>query len=115
MNEPTVEVEYFTDPICSWSWAMEPHVLRLRAALGSQANWVLRMVGMLDAQFSDPIQQVHLPAQWAPQWFEVSRRTIERDLILKCLLKDRCPKDHQFEPNPGRGNDQKPWAFPEIS
>lgn len=71
-----LEIEYFTDPICSWSWALEPQLLRLRAALGDQAKWRLRLMGMVDGpRFSDPLQQIHQPGQWAPQWLEVAQRT----------------------------------------
>ena len=71
-----IEVDYFTDPICSWSWAMEPQIARLRVALGARARWRLRLMGMLDSPaFHDPLQQIHRPAHWGPQWAEVSRQT----------------------------------------
>lgn len=55
---------------------MEPQVLRLRAALGQRADWRLRLVGMVDGpRFSDPVQEIHRPGQWAPQWLEVGQRT----------------------------------------
>ncbi len=72
-----VYVTYYTDPLCSWSWAMEPGWRRLRYAFGDQVQWRYKMGGLVaDAtEFEDPVNSVHRPAQWAPQWFEVAKKT----------------------------------------
>lgn len=41
-----VEIEFYTDPFCCWSWAMEPAWRRLRYEFGDQVNWKYRMSGM---------------------------------------------------------------------
>jgi putative protein-disulfide isomerase len=38
---------YFTDPICIWSWAFEPHWIRLREALAGQVVFSVRMGGLV--------------------------------------------------------------------
>ena len=76
VDDAVVEVDYFTDPLCSWSWAMEPQIVRLRAALAGVARWRVRLVGMIDGPgFQDPLQDVHRPQQWAPQWTQVQQQT----------------------------------------
>ncbi len=56
---------------------MEPGWRRLRYVYGDQVRWQYRMGGLVaDAErFEDPVNSVHRPAQWAPQWFEVHKKT----------------------------------------
>lgn len=73
----SVEVAYFTDPLCSWSWAFEPQWRRLRYEFGEQLTWRYHMGGMLaDWQsFSDPLNAVANPAQMGLQWHQVRELT----------------------------------------
>jgi len=72
-----VEIAYFTDPLCCWSWAMEPHWRRLRMAFAAHDGivWRVRMGGMLAdwERFGDPVHDVCTPAQMAPYWYQVRR------------------------------------------
>jgi putative protein-disulfide isomerase len=74
---PDVEVIYYTDPLCSWSWAFEAVWRRLRYELGGRISWHYVMGGMIpDWQtFNDPLHSVHRPAQMGPGWYEVRHRT----------------------------------------
>jgi len=62
---PEIEIEYFTDPLCCWSWAMEPGLRRLRSEFGDAIALRSRMGGMLLdwRRFSDPLNAVYRPAQ----------------------------------------------------
>ncbi|HEU4753359.1 MAG TPA: DsbA family protein [Armatimonadota bacterium] len=68
-----IEIAYFTDPLCSWSWALEPHWHRLREEWGERLAWRYHMGGMLPDWFSyrDPLNSVGQPAHMGPQWFYV--------------------------------------------
>ena len=70
-----LDVTYYTDPLCSWSWAFEPVWLRLRYELGNQVAWRYRMGGMIaDWQhYADPLNDVSAASHLGPQWLEVSR------------------------------------------
>ena len=70
-----VAVEYFTDPLCAWSWAFEGPLRRLRDALGDRLPWRVRMGGLIAGwdRYDDPVHCVSRPAQMAPHWFEVRR------------------------------------------
>ena len=72
-----VEITYFTDPLCSWSWALEPAWRRLRYELGDHLGWRYRMGGMIPdwSRYADPISDVAAPTHMGPQWLEVSRRS----------------------------------------
>jgi predicted DsbA family dithiol-disulfide isomerase len=76
-SRAAVEVLCFTDPLCSWSWAMEPERQRLVEALGPALEWRSVMGGMIpDWQtYSDPMNAVHRPAQMGPQWYHVRTET----------------------------------------
>lgn len=72
-SEALVAIDYYTDPLCPWSWALEPQWRRLRYEFGAQVTWRYHMGGMLpDWQtFSDPLNSVSNPGQMGLQWFQV--------------------------------------------
>jgi predicted DsbA family dithiol-disulfide isomerase len=67
-----LEVTYYTDPLCCWSWAMEPHWRRLLDELGDRLAWRYRMGGMIAdwASYQDPVNAVRRPSQMGPVWME---------------------------------------------
>jgi len=72
-----VEVTYFTDPLCSWSWAFEPIWRRLRYELAGRMSWHYVLGGLIPdwETFNDPLHSVHRPAQMGPSWYEVRHLT----------------------------------------
>jgi predicted DsbA family dithiol-disulfide isomerase len=68
-----LHITYFTDPLCSWSWAFEPQWRRLRVECGDQLTWRYHMAGMISdwQQYSDPLNDVNRPVQMGPQWYQV--------------------------------------------
>lgn len=66
-------IEYYTDPLCSWSWAFEAQWRRLRYEYGDQLQWCSRMGGLLAdwRSFTDPLNDIHRSAQMEPQWLQV--------------------------------------------
>lgn len=68
-----VHVIYYTDPLCSWSWAFEPQWRRLRQESEGQISWRYCMGGMIAdwQQYSDPLNDISRPIQMGPQWAEV--------------------------------------------
>lgn len=72
-----VEIDYFTDPLCCWSWALEPHWRQLRDEFAGQLAWRYRMGGMIDdwQSFRDPLNAIHGPAQMGPHWLYVRQTT----------------------------------------
>ena len=45
--------DYFTDPLCSWSWGNEPIYRRLREEFGGQIAWTHRMGGLMEKRSED--------------------------------------------------------------
>lgn len=74
---PDVEVTYFTDPLCSWSWAFEAIWRRLRFELAGRIAWRYVLGGLIPdwQSFNDPLHSVHRPAQMGPSWYEVRHLT----------------------------------------
>jgi predicted DsbA family dithiol-disulfide isomerase len=68
-----VFVEYYTDPLCSWSWAFEAQWRRLRYECGDRLGWRYHMGGLIAdwGSYDDPFNAIHSPAQMGPQWFQV--------------------------------------------
>ncbi|WP_276496228.1 DsbA family protein [Pontibacter litorisediminis] len=68
----SVEIEVYTDPLCCWSWALEPQWRKLRFLYQGRLKWRYRMGGLVpnwDA-FSDPMNAVSRPLQMGPLWME---------------------------------------------
>ena len=63
-----VEIIYYTDPLCSWSWAFEPQWRRLRYEFGSQICPRYVMCGMISdwQSYSDPFNSVSRPPPNGP-------------------------------------------------
>ncbi|MBZ9730115.1 DsbA family protein [Salegentibacter sp. JZCK2] len=65
-------LEYFTDPLCCWSWGLEPQLRKLRYLLKNrlQINYV--MGGLLRdwEHYSDQLNCIIKPSQMGPLWVE---------------------------------------------
>ncbi len=77
MHEPELELICFTDPYCSWCWATEPVLYRLRETYRDQIALRYVMGGLVRdmADFFDNGNGIRTTAQVAPHWREVSQRT----------------------------------------
>lgn len=72
-----VEIVYFTDPYCSWCWATEPMLYRIRETFRDQIRIHYVMGGLVRdmAEFYDALNNIRTPAQVAPHWRMVSERS----------------------------------------
>ncbi|OKL40491.1 DsbA family oxidoreductase [Pontibacter flavimaris] len=68
----SVEIEVYTDPLCCWSWALEPQWRRLRYAYQGRLKWRYRMGGLIPNwdSFNDPMHAISRPLQMGPLWME---------------------------------------------
>lgn len=75
VGEGAVFIEYYTDPLCSWSWAFEAQWRRLRYECVGHLVWRYHMGGLIaDWQsYDDPFNDIRGPAQMGPQWFQVQK------------------------------------------
>ena len=69
-----VAVTYYTDPLCCWSWALEPQWRRFRYEYQDNVRWRYCMGGLLPGwkHFSDPVHAISRPAQMGPLWMEAA-------------------------------------------
>lgn len=65
-------IEYFTDPLCCWSWAFEPQLRKLRFLLKDRLHINYVMGGLLRdwKKFNDQMNDVCRPAQLGPLWMQ---------------------------------------------
>ncbi|MER2999205.1 DsbA family protein [Pontibacter populi] len=68
----SVEIVYYTDPLCCWSWAMEPQWRRLRFEYRGKIKWRYCMGGLIANwnSFNDPMNSISRPLQMGPLWME---------------------------------------------
>lgn len=71
--EVPIEVVVYTDPLCCWSAALQPHINKLREELMAPIQFRYCMAGMISnwKAFMDPINSIMKPAQMGPVWMEV--------------------------------------------
>lgn len=69
-----VEVTFYTDPLCCWSWAFEPQWRRLQYEFQNRLTCRYVMSGLLPGwqNYNDPIYSVSRPMQMGPMWHEAS-------------------------------------------
>jgi predicted DsbA family dithiol-disulfide isomerase len=72
-----IEIVYYTDPLCCWSWAMEEALGRLLEEQGQRINLRYCMGGLIPdwTSYNDPINAVTKPIQLGPVWMEVRHLT----------------------------------------
>lgn len=72
-----VEITFYTDPLCCWSWAFEPAWRKLQYQFREQIYFKYVMTGLLPSwkNYSDPLYSVNRPQQMGPVWMEVSETT----------------------------------------
>lgn len=65
-------VDYFTDPLCCWSWALEPQLRKLRFLLKDRLHLNYVMGGLLSEwkNYNDQMNDVARPAQLGPLWMQ---------------------------------------------
>lgn len=86
-----VEVGYYTDPLCCWSWALEPAWRKLQYEFGESMKISYKMAGLLPSWKSFGGQSgicdgVYSPAIMLPEWMharEVSGMEINDEIWRK--------------------------------
>ena len=82
------KIEYFTDPLCCWSWAFEPQFRKLRFLLKDRLEITYVMGGLLRdwKTFDDPMNDVSRSAQMGPLWMQarnISGQPIDDNIWIK--------------------------------
>jgi protein-disulfide isomerase-like protein with CxxC motif len=69
-----VEVIFYTDPLCCWSWAMAPAWERLKAECGPGLKVRYKMGGLLPSwkHFEDAAHSISRPSQMGPEWMHAA-------------------------------------------
>lgn len=70
-----VEITYYTDPLCCWSWAFEPQWRRLQYEFAGSITWKYCMGGMLPdwRTYNDAANNVTRPLQMGPVWMHAAQ------------------------------------------
>jgi putative protein-disulfide isomerase len=72
-----VEVIFYTDPLCCWSWAMEPSWRQLRQDYGESLRLSYKMGGLIPSwqHFRDTANSISRPSQMGPEWMQAASLT----------------------------------------
>ena len=73
----TIDISYYTDPLCCWSWAFEEEWRKLLQQYKNNIRYRYVMGGLLPAwnSFHDPLHAVSRPAQLGPVWMHAQQTT----------------------------------------
>src|SRR4051794_21017197 len=83
-----LEITYYTDPLCCWSWGFEPQWRKLLAEFSGKLKTRYCMGGLLPGwkNFHDAVNAVTKPVQMGPVWMhaaQVSGMPIQHNLWVK--------------------------------
>lgn len=86
--KPQLEMIYYTDPLCCWSWAFEPQWRRFLYEFRGKIRYRYCMGGMLPGwkNYNDAINSVTKPIQMGPVWMhakEISGMPIDYNLWMR--------------------------------
>ena len=72
-----VNIIYYTDPLCCWSWAFEPHWQQLLDRYQDSITVRYCMAGLLESwkSYYDSENSVSKPVQMGPLWMQVGHMT----------------------------------------
>lgn len=99
MSQKPVKVIYFTDPICSSCWGIEPQLRKLKLEYGNSVEFECRMGGLLK-DWSYNSGGISKPSDVAHHWDEVSvyyDMPIDGDLWLEDPLSSSYPPSIAFK------------------
>ena len=94
-----VKITYFTDPICSTCWGVEPQLRKLKLEYGDQFDLEYKMGGLLP-DWSYNSGGISKPSDVAPHWDEVSAyygMPIDGDVWLEDPLSSSFPPSIAFK------------------
>ena len=103
-----VKVIYYTDPICSSCWGIEPQLRKVKLEYGSTIEIEYRMGGLL-ADWSYNSGGISKPSDVAHHWDEVSAHydmPIDGNVWLEDPLNSSYPPSIAFKAAQLQGNDQ---------
>jgi predicted DsbA family dithiol-disulfide isomerase len=83
-----LEVVYYTDPLCCWSWAFEPQWRRFLYEFKGQIRYRYCMGGLLPKwkNYNDSVNSVTRPIQMGPVWMhakEISGMPIDFNIWMR--------------------------------
>jgi len=72
-----VELTFYTDPLCCWSWALLAEIEKLERAFPEKICVEICMGGMIQSwnNFEDPLNSVNRPSQMGPIWMDAKAKT----------------------------------------
>jgi putative protein-disulfide isomerase len=90
----SVNVRYFTDPACSWSWSTEPTVRKLMVEFGESLRWTFVMGGLARDYTSDASGGGSGYAPLVREWLDVAdegRMPVDPRLWIEGPIKSTYP------------------------
>lgn len=72
-----VRVDYFTDPLCAWSYASEPTIQSLISEYRDKVDFEFHSLPILDRIVGGPKpgEKFHTPEEMQQEWEEIARKT----------------------------------------
>jgi predicted DsbA family dithiol-disulfide isomerase len=111
MNEQNkVKLIYYTDPICSACWAIEPELRKFKLEYGDYVHIEYKMGGLLPGWdgFSDNSNGISKPSDVGGHWDEVgehSEMSIDGDVWIEDPLSSSYPPSIAFKAMQKQGDD----------
>ena len=74
-DDQKLEITFYTDPLCCWSWAFEPQRRKLLYEFSGDIKFRYCMGGLLPGwkNYFDSVNSISRPAQMGPVWMHASQ------------------------------------------
>lgn len=75
VKKAKLNIVYYTDPLCCWSWTFEPVIAQLKEEFAGKLNLRYCMGGMLAdwKNYHDALNAVSRPVQMGPVWLQAKQ------------------------------------------
>lgn len=109
-QQSKIQLIYYTDPICSACWAIEPQLKKFKLEYGDYVNIEYKMGGLLPGWegFADKANGIAQPSDVAHHWDEVGQHSgmsIDGDIWLEDPLHSSFPPSIAFKAAQKQGKD----------
>jgi putative protein-disulfide isomerase len=86
---PTINLVYYTDPLCCWSWALDKQITKLEKEWKGSFSIRYCMGGLLPgwSQFADNQNNIVRPAQMGPVWMQAGEM-LEMKIAHRIWVED---------------------------
>ncbi|MBK6264081.1 DsbA family protein [Marivirga sp. S37H4] len=91
----SIEITFYTDPLCCWSWGLKPQLQQLLNTFGEDMSLTYCMCGMIKnwESSTDLLHSINKPAQMGPMWMQAATKM---NMPLNYMIWENDPPSSSY-------------------